>query len=239
MSHTYLKANVYELPFGDSTVDSIITDPPWQYDTRIPKSKAVNASNFPLIRDEEWRGGDTALQFNENHTALVAVHSPTPLTELYRVLKPGGHLYIFVPERKLSLALEKFVGPMGLDGRDTFGWYDRFEHFNTVIWVKTRQDGQGLRIGLGHTYRNAFEAILCLSKGYRRRLQVKNAPNVLFVPPLGGSIKPAEVYERLARSSTAPGGLIIDPFAGTDPLGRAKLDDYTTVSSDIRGFDHF
>lgn len=244
MTHTYLRGDVYELPFKDGQVDTIITDPPWHYETRVVGSKAVAAADFAMIRDEEWRGASPVLNLDANGHQ-VATLRPTPLTEMYRVLKPGGHLYVFVPERKLQMALESFTGPLGLTPDSDFKLTDRFLHFNTIVWVKSRQDGVGIRMGLGHTYRQSMELVLCFSKGFRRPLQAHNVPNVLEfpgeddesyalrAPPEGGSRKPAALYSAIAKASTPTGGLIIDPFAGTDPLGRAVLDEYETVSLDI------
>lgn len=231
MAHHFQVGSVYELPFPDSSIDTIVTDPPWHFQLRIPKGKAAAASPYALIDDSEWCGGDTALSFTGS--AIVAVPKPTPLTEMYRVLKPGGHLYVFAPERKLSMVLNQFTTALGETSNDTYSPEDHFEHFNTVIWVKVRKDGRDLRMGLGHTYRAAYEAIVCLSKGKRRNLQTRSVPNVLFAPPLGGSRKPPSIYSALVRASTAPGGLVLDPFAGSDPLGRADLVEYETRSLDL------
>lgn len=205
MTHTYMKADVFDLPFADGSVDTIVTDPPWHFQQRVSQNaKAVQASNYALIEDSEML---------------------TAFREMARVLKPGGHLYLFVPERKLSMLLDLVLTPdvpaLGL------------EHFNTIVWAKVRKDGQDLRIGLGHTYRQSYELIVCLSKGHRRALQNRNTPNIFFHEPLGGSKKPPMIYRRLVEASTPEGGTVLDPFAGSDPLGRAELEGYVTVSSDI------
>jgi len=213
--HTRLNLNALRLPLADESIDTIITDPPWHFDRRVSaKAKAVKASDYPLIDD------DKVLKM---------------LAEISRVLKPGAHLYVFCPERKLELLLNSY--PMML------------EHFHTLVWVKTRKDGTDLRIGLGHSYRAAHEFIVCFYrrsyeeaeaalmgkpvKSVRRPLRSKSIPSVFFAPPIGGSRKPPEIYATLARASTVPGTVILDPFAGSDPLGRAGLDEYFTVSGDI------
>lgn len=223
MPHQFFNANVYELPFEDESIDTIITDPPWHFELRIPKGKAVAATPYPLILDDEWRDSEKSLVFGQDEAGRLhsqTVDIPTPLSEMKRVLKPGGHLYIFCPERKLRMAMAQFP--------------EVFDYFNTLQWVKTRKDGKGLRIGLGHTYRNAFESILCLSKGRRRPLVSRNVANVLFAPPEGGSVKPASLYATIARASTPQGGIILDPFAGSDPLGRARLEEFETISTDVQ-----
>lgn len=198
--HTTLTADVFNLPFAENSVDTIVTDPPWHFQQRVSgKAKAVQASDYGLIED-----GAMSIAF----------------IRMMEVLKPGGHLYFFVPERKLATISDEW----DLEG---------LEWFNTIIWVKTRKDGTDLRFGLGHTYRQSWEAIVCLSKGHRRGLNAKNVPNVFFHEPLGGSRKPPMIYRRLVEASTPEGGVVLDPFAGSDPLGCAELDAYSTFSSDI------
>ena len=200
--HSRLIADVFHLPFPTNSFDTVVTDPPWHFELRVsPRAKAVRATDYPLISNQRM------------HAAFG---------EIYRVLKPGGHCYVFVPERKLRAALE-------IINSERTGW----EHFNTVAWVKLRRDGTDVRLGLGHTYRGAWEPILCLAKLRRRPLLRHDLPNVLFAPADGGSRKPPELYYTLVTASTAPGGIVLDPFCGTDPLGRCGLTEYTTVSSDI------
>jgi len=211
--HTKLKLDALRLPFAEASIDTIITDPPWHFDRRVsPKAKAVKASNYPILTDRQM------------HDAIA---------ELCRVLKPGGHLYVFCPERKLEWLLCDYPGAL--------------EHFHTLVWVKTRKDGTDLRIGLGHSYRLAHEFIVCFwrttmardgtlnmdKSKHRRPLQSKAIPSVFFEPPIGGSRKPPAIFAALARASTAPGMIILDQFAGSDPLGQAGLGEFRTISGDI------
>lgn len=199
MSHLISRADAFHLPLPSESVDTVITDPPWHFNLRVsPNAKAVRATDYPLIKDE-----DMGWAFQE----------------IWRVLEPRGHAYIFIPERKLGGVLDA-------------GIFDGFEWFNTVIWVKVRKDGTDLRVGLGHTYRAAYEFILCLSKGHRRPILRHDVPNVLFASPIGGSRKPPELYRTLARASTGTGGVVLDPFCGSDPLGQAKLGEHQTISFD-------
>lgn len=199
MSHLIVRADAFHLPLPDASVDTVVTDPPWHFRLRVsPRAKSVRATNYPLILDQDM------------HSAFE---------EIYRVLRPRGHLYVFVPERKLGSVLELAV----FHG---FGW------FNTIPWIKIRKDGTDIRMGLGHTYRGAWELILCLAKGHRRPLLRRNVPNVLFAPPNGGSRKPPSLYHALVTASTEPGATVLDPFCGSDPLGRAGLEGYETISLD-------
>jgi N6-adenosine-specific RNA methylase IME4 len=216
--HTSIRLDALRLPLADESVDTIITDPPWHFDRRVSaRAKAVKATDYPILEDHQMREA---------------------IAEACRVLKPGAHLYVFCPEQKLGWLLGNY--PLML------------EHFHTLVWVKTRKDGTDLRIGLGHSYRVAHEFIVCFwRRSYddvsaemagkpvklrRRPLMTKSVPTVFFAPPIGGSRKPPEIYAALARASTPPGAVILDMFAGLDPLGQAGLDGYVTVSGDIRAW---
>lgn len=196
--HYQLTADSGHLPLVNESVDTVITDPPWHFARRISKkAKAVAAASYDLLPDDQ-----------------LTAH----FLELDRVLKPGGHLYVFVPDQKLELAL--CIGLI-------------FHRFAGAVWVKATKDGEELRIGLGHTFRMCHEHVLAFSKGTRRPVQHHRMPSVVGFARSRGSVKPERLYADLARFSTPQRGVILDPWAGSDPLGRAGLEDYTTISSDL------
>lgn len=199
MSHHFLFAHSGYLPLANESVDTIVTDPPWSFDRRVRGGKAKAAAPYPMISD-----------------AVLYRH----FAELGRVLKPGGHMYLFVPDQKLETAINGVALAYC------------FQRFASGVWVKTTKDGR-VKFGLGHTLRMAHELILCMSKGHRKPFMQRNLPSVLLAPAEGGSIKPAQLYERLVLASTQAGSVVLDPWAGTDPLSRARLADYTTISSDL------
>lgn len=311
--HYRLQADSLRLPIRSDSVDTIITDPPWHFKLRVsPSAKAVKATQYPLINDN-----DLSRHF----------------FEMRRVLKPGGHLFLFCPVEKQDMAelclrnVKTHIDPPVGQSQTRLALHQRtrvvenrlraidhlggccvdcgnedarvlqFDHLRdktcniskllqqswlhvleellkcdlvcsnchtirtrdrqhgqepqltrhmrepqlmrvtSLVWVKTTKDRETPRIGLGHTVRMAHELILFWSNGRRRPMAQKNLPSVLGYARTGGSVKPAELYERLARASCAPGGVILDPWCGSDPLGRAGLSDYTTISGDIQQWE--
>lgn len=215
--HTRYTGNSLSLPLADDSVDTIITDPPWHFDLRVsPKAKAVKATQYPLIVDRE-----------------LSQH----FYEMRRVLKPGGHLFLFCPEQKQQDAEFALMMSMAHSGSVRGAREPQLRRVTSLVWVKTTKDRERARIGLGHTIRMAHELILFWSNGRRRPMAMKNLPSVLGYERSGGSIKPAELYERIARASCPPGGTLLDPWCGSDPLGKAHLDDYTTISGDIQEWE--
>jgi len=117
----------------------------------------------------------------------------------YRILKANSTLYSFCDARHLGLA-EHFVLR-----------YTTFRLRDVVVWDK-------MRIAFGHGFRRRHECILVLEKG-RPRYRDLALPNVLCYPrPTGQAhphAKPVELLVRLIETSTDPGDLVLDPFAGS------------------------
>jgi len=117
----------------------------------------------------------------------------------YRVLKQNSTLYSFCDARHLGLA-EHFVLR-----------YTAFRVRDVVVWDK-------MRIAFGHGFRRRHECILVLEKG-RPKYRDLSLPNVLSYPrPTGQAhphAKPVELLARLIKTSTDPGDLVLDPFAGS------------------------
>lgn len=204
-------ADAFHLPVPDESVDTVITDPPWHYAQRYARVELQ--TQYTMI--EDGRMGET-------------------MEEIHRVLKPRGHFYVFVPERKLSLALFEVIKPT-VSSQPWLTWKpgNLWTWFATIVWIKTQKDGVTPRMGLGTSYRHTWESILCLSKGRPRPLEQHNVRNTILAHSEGKSRKPPEIYRTLVQASTPSGGVILDPFCGSDPLGRAGLDDYQTLSFDI------
>lgn len=72
-----------------------------------------------------------------------------------------------------------------------------------VVWVKTRDNGEGLRIGMGRQVRNAHEVCLIATRGVPERLSAA-VPSVVFAPRARHSAKPDAFYELVERLSPGP-----------------------------------
>jgi N6-adenosine-specific RNA methylase IME4 len=72
--------------------------------------------------------------------------------------------------------------------------------FKTVVfvWVKTRKDGSGARLGMGNWTRSNAEVVLLGVRGHPRRLPAATAiPQLVFAPRREHSRKPDAVRERI------------------------------------------
>ena len=63
-----------------------------------------------------------------------------------------------------------------------------------IVWVKTTNAGDGLRIGGGHYTRICTEPMLLCRRG-KAKVSRRNIPNVIFAPRTVHSAKPDESYE--------------------------------------------
>lgn len=72
-----------------------------------------------------------------------------------------------------------------------------------IIWVKTRLDGTGIRIGMGHSVRMAHESCLIFRAGRPERLDA-SIPSVIMAPRLEHSRKPDEFYRMVDRLVAGP-----------------------------------
>lgn len=127
------------------------------------------------------------------------------LDKARRVLVDGAHMYVFAPASAWSVRFGCLM--------ERSGW----ELLRLLAWHK------GAAAGLG-AYRNAWEPVLVFSNGASRGFKGTSSryPSWLSFPPPGGrTSKPWELYSRFVDMSSEPGELVVDPFCGTNPLGKA------------------
>lgn len=117
----------------------------------------------------------------------------------YRLLKRDGVAYVFCASHHLGF-LEHF-----------FLRYSAFRLREVLIWDKRQ-------IGFGKDFRRAHECVLVLEKGQPTYRETP-IPTVLSVSRANTTqhphAKPIELLERLIRTASDPGGLVLDPFAGS------------------------
>lgn len=125
--------------------------------------------------------------------------------QLHRVLKKNAHLYVFCDDetRRVFVPLAEAAG---------------FTYWKSLVWDKAR-------IGMGYHYRAQHEYVLFFEKG-KRPLNDLGVPDVLRVAGArGGDLyptqKPVDLLTILLRQSSAPGEIVLDPFAGSGATGIA------------------
>jgi len=186
---------------------AVLTDPP--YGVSQDGVTRERVGTVPLSSDfGEW---DHLSE--EDAEALIAVCAP----EFFRVLRPGGALYLFTGDRLLPswwVALKRagFALPRPY----------------LLAWVKSNPAPSVRKRG----WRSALEPIVYALKpgpdtfNFLTDEEMTNA--LTFASPSGGdrvhpTQKPLGLLKRLVEVSTVPGDEILDPFAGSGSTGEAAL----------------
>ena len=129
------------------------------------------------------------------------------LPELYRVLKPSKHIYIYINARNLK-ELQQKAEDAG------------FKYQQIIIWYKNNATPNKY-------YLNAYEMILMLRKGNAKNIKNMGTKNVIQIPNiLGGkkthpTEKPVELNKILIENSSDEGETVLDCFMGTGSCGVA------------------
>lgn len=181
----------------DSSIDTIVADPP----NNVPVNHFVSD-------DKRWHRKWADVSILTHWWEYVA-------KELFRVLKPTGHIFVFCNAA--------FYSPM----------YTLWDKTALLVWDKTIP-------GYGYIWRRQHELIITgRNKGcYKRRswgdgdvLQYKIVPASKRLHP---AEKPVELLRELIRTVTPTGGTVLDPFAGSGAtLAAAKQEECDFIGIEI------
>ena len=179
--------------FDDASVDLVLTDPAYESlekhrrrgtTTRLTHSRASSNDWFNIFPNQRF---------------------PPLLAEIYRVLRPNRHFYMFTDQETMFV-----VKPLA----EAAG----FEFHKPLVWDK-------LAIGMGYHYRARYELILFFSKG-RRKLNNLGIADILTAKRVYRGYpteKPINLALTLIGQSTGVGELVVDPFVGSGTFGQAAL----------------
>ena len=176
---------------ADASVDLAITDPPYE---SLEKHRAVGTTTRLKI---------SKASSNVWFAIFPNARFPELFAEVYRVLKPDAHFYLFCDAETAFIAK-----PAG----EAAG----FRFWKPLIWDKKT-------IGMGYHYRSRYEMILFFEKG-RRRLNDLGVADVISCARVRSGYpteKPVEVSEVLVEQSSDRGQLVVDPFMGSGSVGVA------------------
>jgi site-specific DNA-methyltransferase (adenine-specific) len=185
------------------SADLLITDPPYE---SLERYRAIGTTT---------RLKHSKASSNDWFTIFPNARFPELFEAAYHVLRKNAHLYLFCDPETMFIAK-----PMG----EAAG----FKFWKPIIWGKRT-------IGMGYHYRARYEAILFFEKG-KRRLNDLGVPDIIEAPRVRNgypSEKPVAVAEVLVRQSSAPGDVVLDPFAGSGAFGVAAV----RADRDFRGSD--
>lgn len=179
----------------DGSVDLVLTDPPYcSGATREAGRARVNKTMTRSARDAgQWFGSDSLSTSGLQHLLRLAA------MEWRRVLKQGGHILCFVDWRMCETMAA------AIESADL--------HRNgLVVWDK-------VNFGLGKAFRLRHELIWHFSKGKCAPPLNRSTPNVLQAKPVRDGLhpteKPQDLLCRLIETLCPPGGVVLDPFAGS------------------------
>jgi site-specific DNA-methyltransferase (adenine-specific) len=178
---------------ASASIDLVITDPPYE---SLEKHRAVGTTTRLKI---------SKASSNPWFVVFPNIRFPELFAEIYRVLKPDRHFYLFCDSETAFIAK-----PMAEDAG--------FKFWKPLIWDKKS-------IGMGYHYRSRYEFILFFEKG-KRRLSDLSIADIIPAPRIRNgypSEKPVELAEVLVRQSVTAGELVIDPFMGSGSFGVAAL----------------
>lgn len=173
--------------FPDKSVDLIVTDPPY------------SGLNSKSRGDGRFSQQEYHIEFDDMSERAFLMFIRPIFQELYRVLKVGGHMYVFTDWKQLrnmadqvELASFKIVG--------------------LICWDKGH-------FGTGAGYRSQGEYILVFSKGIPNTFNLKNVGNVIKEKRESGKHphqKPLRLLKTFIENSTSTlDCLVLDPFLGS------------------------
>jgi DNA modification methylase len=178
-----------------ASVDAVICDPPYGIAYTPVRAKGRHDHPWQSIAGDDTFHPDFYEQW---------------LRQAHRVLKPDGHIYVFAHERYVGDVRRLLAGT-------------GFTPKRTLVWDK------GSFPPIGDTrcdWGGATEFVQYAIKG-RRPLTRPRESNVLRFARVPAAHmrhpteKPVDLLRALIRKSVPPGGLVLDPFAGSGSTGEA------------------
>lgn len=190
------------------SVDLVVTDPP--YGLAAPgRSTKLRGKVVPTMK--AWGAWDHRSQFSQDLLILQT------LDEAWRVLKPGGALYMFSSTQNAGYFVRK---------AEQRG----FQFRSQIALVKKNP----LPSWSKRSWRSGHEVCFYVTKGRPKTFNFLSQRELVNVyshwsrqkETRHPTEKPLELIERLVRVSSNPGELVVDPFlgSGTTAVAARKLD---------------
>lgn len=177
----------------DESVDLFITDPPYESLEKHRKRGTTTRLKQSAASSNEWFEIFQNSRFEEL------------FSEIYRVMKPNSHFYLFC-DQETMFAAKPAAEKCG------------FKFWKPLVWDKQC-------IGMGYHYRARYEFILFFEKG-KRKLNDLGIADVISEKRIARGYpteKPVAVSELLIKQSSSHGDLVVDCFAGSGSVGEAAL----------------
>ena len=201
----------------DGSVDLVVTDPPYSLNH-------TSGSSTSSAKQEKWQGNLKAGDKTSNIINKIRFEEWVP--EIYRVLKPDAHCYIFVNDKNVQEILNVCMK-------------NGFKLHNILVWKKNNCTPN-------RWYMKNCEFIIFLHKG--KSFPINNLESSQFLEyrnisgknKLHPTQKPIELLEELILNSSTEGDIVFDPFMGSGSTGVACLNinrDFVGVELDKKYFE--
>jgi site-specific DNA-methyltransferase (adenine-specific) len=175
------------------SVDLVVTDPAYE---SLEKHRAVGTTT--RLKHSKASSNDWFRVFPNSRFGEL-------FTEIFRVLKPDTHFYLFCDAETMFIAKPE---------AERAG----FKFWKPLVWDKRT-------IGMGYHYRARYEFVLFFEKG-KRRLNDLGVADIITVPRIHRGYpaeKPVKVSEVVIKQSSHSGDVVADPFMGSGSVGVAAL----------------
>ena len=191
---------------SDNSIDCLVTDPPYKIVSGgcTKPLGGVLGSVTSGILNRNINNVKTGSLFDYNSLSFAEW-----MPEVYRVLKPKSHAYIFISGRRLNELTNEAL-------KTGFIWQ------NLLVWKKQN-------VTPNKWYMNQCEFILMLRKGGAKPINNMGSTTCLeFLNPTGNKThpteKPVDLLKHLILNSTKENETVLDPFMGTGNTGIACID---------------
>jgi site-specific DNA-methyltransferase (adenine-specific) len=177
----------------NESVDLVATDPAYE---SLEKHRAVGTTT--RLKHSKASSNDWFRVFPNSRFAEL-------FTEVFRVLKPDTHFYLFCDAETMFVAKPE---------AEKAG----FRFWKPLVWDKRT-------IFMGYHYRARYELILFFEKG-KRRLNDLGIADIITVPRIHRGYpaeKPVKVSEIVIGQSSQTGDVVADPFMGSGSVGVAAV----------------
>ena len=191
---------------SDNSIDCLVTDPPYKIVSGgcTKPLGGVLGSVTSGILNRNINNVKTGSLFDYNSLSFAEW-----MPEVYRVLKPKSHAYIFISGRRLNELTNEAL-------KTGFIWQ------NLLVWKKQN-------VTPNKWYMNQCEFILMLRKGGAKNINDMGSTtclefNNILRKKTHPTEKPVDLLKHLILNSTNKGETVLDPFMGTGNTGIACID---------------
>jgi site-specific DNA-methyltransferase (adenine-specific) len=179
------------------SVDLVVTDPPYNI---AAKDRITMRSSKPMSTYAAWGSWDSLHPFDYDLLIMSVI------SECYRILKPGGSLYMFTAREQNGYFVRKAVAR-------------RFTYRNQLVMAKKNP----LPSLSKSNWRSAFEVCMYVTKGkpkvfnFLSQAECKNVFHYSNTKRYTRhpTEKPLDLIELMIKASSNECELVLDPFMGS------------------------